>query len=67
MALVSDWKQAWKWFSVHIALVVAALNAASASMVQLQSIIPADKLVIINAVLGVALIFARLVAQGPQE
>ena len=67
MALVSDWKQAWKWFSMHIAMVIAVLNAATASVAQLQALIPADKLVIANAVLGVAMIFARLVAQGPQE
>jgi len=67
MALVSDWKQAWKWFSVHIALVMAGLNAASASVAQLQAFIPADKLAIVNAVLGVAVILARVIAQGPQE
>ena len=34
---------------------------------QLQAFIPADKLAIVNAVLGVAVILARVIAQGPQE
>jgi hypothetical protein len=67
MTLVSDWKDAWKWFSVHIAVVMAALNTAMATVAQLQAFIPPDKLAYINAALGVAVIFARVVQQGPQE
>lgn len=64
MGLVNDWKQAWKWLSVHVAAVMALLNAAQASIPYVQNLLTAEQLAITNAALGVAVIWVRLLNQG---
>lgn len=63
MKLIADWKDAWRWLSVHIATIITVLNAAMASIVYLQGILPVKAILIINAILGVAVIFGRLIDQ----
>ncbi len=64
MRLVEDWKQAYKWFSVHIAVIMALLNALQASVVQVQAFITPTQLAVTNAVLGVLVVWGRLIQQG---
>lgn len=64
MRLVEDWKQAYKWFSVNIALIMAVLNGLQATVSQVQGFITPTQLAVTNAVLGVAVIWGRLIQQG---
>lgn len=66
MKLVDDWKQSYKWLSVHIATIMALLNALQASVVQVQGFITPTQLAYTNAVLGVLVIWGRLIQQGKQ-
>ena len=64
MRLVEDWKEAYKWLSVNIAAIMALLNALQASVVQVQGFLTPQQLAVTNAVLGVLVIWGRMVAQG---
>lgn len=64
MTLVEDWKDAWKWFSVHIATVMAVINGLQASVPYVQNMLTPTQLAVINAGLGVAVVWGRLVNQG---
>lgn len=66
MRLVEDWKQSYKWLSVHIATVMALLNGLQASLGQVQGFLSPTQLAVTNAVLGVLVIWGRLIQQGPQ-
>ena len=63
MKMVQDWKSGWKWFSVHIAAMIAILNALVASLSYLQEIITPTQFASANAVLGILVIMARLINQ----
>ena len=64
MKLVEDWKEAYKWLSVNIAVVMGALNALQASVPYVQGLVSSSQLAWINAGLGVAIIWGRLIQQG---
>ena len=64
--MISDWKDAWKWMSVHVAIVIALVNAAQIMLPQFQALLPPDTFTWINAGLGVAVIVARMIPQGSQ-
>lgn len=66
MKLVDDWKECWKWLSVHIATILTVLNALQASLLQIQGFLTPQQLAVVNAVLGVLVIWGRLVQQGEQ-
>lgn len=66
MKLVPDWKDGWKWLSVHIATILTVVNALQASVLQFQGFMTPQQLAITNAVLGLLVIWGRLVQQGPQ-
>jgi hypothetical protein len=66
MKLVEDWKQSYRWLSVNIATLMAVLNAAQATVPQIQGFLTPSQLAVTNAVLGVLVIWGRLVQQGPQ-
>lgn len=66
MKLVEDWKQAYKWFSVNIAIIMALLNGLQATVSQVQGFITPTQLAVTNAVLGVAVVWGRLIQQGQQ-
>lgn len=64
MKLVEDWKEAYKWLSVHMAAILTIVNALQASVVQFQGFLTPQQLAVTNAVLGVLVIWGRLVSQG---
>lgn len=64
MKLVNDWRESYKWFSVHIATILAVVNAAQASVPYVQGFLTPTQLAVTNAVLGIAVIWGRLIAQG---
>ena len=66
MKLVEDWKQAYKWFSVNIAIIMALLNGLQATVSQVQGFITPTQLAVTNAVLWVAVVWGRLIQQGQQ-
>lgn len=64
MKLVEDWKESYKWLSIHIAAVIGALNALQATVPYVQGILTQGQLGALNAVLAVALIWGRMIQQG---
>ena len=64
MKLIENWREAWKWFSVHIAAIMATLNALQATVPQVQAFLTPAQVAYINAALGVAVIWARLISQS---
>ena len=66
MKLVEDWKEAYKWLSVNIAGIMALLNALQATVPQVQAFMTPQQVAVTNAVLGVMVIWGRLVQQGPK-
>jgi hypothetical protein len=66
MKFVEDWKQSYKWLSVHIATLMAVLNAAQATVPQIQGFLTHSQLAVTNAVLGVLVIWGRLIQQEAQ-
>ena len=64
MKLVEDWKEAYKWLSVNIAAIMATLNALQATVPQIQAFLTPTQVAYINAVLGVLVIWARLISQS---
>ena len=64
MNLVEDWKEGYKWFSVNIAMVMSFLNALQATVPQVQAFLTPTQVAVANAVLGVLVIWGRLIQQG---
>lgn len=61
MKLVPDWRGWWRWHSVWLAAVIAALPSAWAAMPpDLVSYIPADWLPYVSGVMFVAFMVGRL-------
>lgn len=64
MKLVDNWKSAWKWYSVHIMLVIVALPEIWAYFPQeFKDSLPPHALMYITSVLGVSAILARVFSQ----
>lgn len=61
--MVSDWRNAWKWFSIHVAMIESLLNAAQAAFPYVQTLITPQQSALINAGLGIGIILARLIDQ----
>lgn len=67
MKLVSEWKKAYRWFSVQIMGLIAAIGLAWPLMPEdLKSHVPENVLPIIS-VLAFVGILSRVVKQGPKE
>ena len=65
MKLVPDWKDAWRWWSIQIATLIAAVNLAWETLPkEALDVIPVDLRGWITLVLSVLMIGARLVQQG---
>lgn len=62
--LVSDWKQAWKWFSVQGAAVLAICPVVYENTGFLQDFLPADIFHYGMGALGALTLISRLVRQG---
>lgn len=64
MKLVEDWKESYKWLSINIAGIMAMLNALQATVPQVQAFLSPTQVAGANAVLGVLVIWGRLIQQG---
>ena len=62
--MIEDWRDAWKWMSVHVALGIALVNAAQGLLPQFQALLPPNAFAWTNAVLGVLVIVVRVIPQG---
>lgn len=64
MKLVSNWREAWKWFSVQIALVGAALQGAVLAFPSLKDWLGDTVAHVAGLVMLAGLVMARLVDQS---
>lgn len=64
MKLVEDWKEAYTWLSINIAAVMGVLNALQASVPYVQALLSPTQMAWMNAALGVAIIWGRLIQQS---
>lgn len=76
MKLVEDWKNCWKWLSIHFMVLAAGLSALSASVIsEWNSIPPEWQQIILNhypvamvfkiiGTFSVAGVIGRLIKQG---
>ena len=62
--MISNWKDAWKWLSVHVAVIISLVNVAQTLLPQFQALLTPTQFAAINAALGVAVIIARVIPQG---
>lgn len=62
--LVTDWKNCWKWLSVHVAVLIVLLNTAQVMLPEFRAFLSPLTFTSINAALGVFVVLARLYAQG---
>ncbi|QDX29542.1 DUF7940 domain-containing protein [Dickeya poaceiphila] len=68
MKIIEDWKQAWRWFSVHALAISGAIPAMWVSLPdEFKTAIPAGAMSIITAVVAVAGIVGRVIQQGQQS
>jgi len=72
MALIPEWRKAWKLTSVQLAALGAALNAAAAGWSLFQGAVDPLVFAIVNMGLSVAVAVSRVVKQpaledNPQE
>lgn len=64
MKLVENWKSAWKWYSVRIMVVIAALPEIWGHFPQeFRDSLPPHTLAGLTTFLGISAIVARLVSQ----
>lgn len=67
MKPVPDWREAWKWWSVQIPTLLAALGPAWLMLPQeLKDQIPVDWLPYISPVVLIGIVVARVIDQGDQ-
>lgn len=65
MHLVENWKQCWKWFSVHTILILGILPTVWVTLPpDLKSYIPPSMMGVITAVIAVSGIVGRLTDQS---
>lgn len=65
MNLIPQWAQLWKLYSVQIAAVLVALNAAATYWPALQGVVSPGVFSTVNAILGAAVILGRIIKQEP--
>lgn len=67
MKLVSDWRDAWRWFSVHALALAGVLPGAWEALPQRwQDVVPVSWVATAAAVTAALGIYGRLVDQGKQ-
>lgn len=64
LKLVENWKAAWKWLSVQLAIIAASGQLILASMPQLKDWISDDTQHLIGAVLILCIVAGRLIDQN---
>lgn len=67
MRLIKNWPEFYKWWSVHGALAVAILSALYASFPALQGILPPTIYAISMFVMGLLIVFLRVLQQPEKE
>lgn len=65
MNLIPQWAQLWKLYSVQIAAILVALNAAATYWPALQGVVSPAIFSTVNAFLGAAVILGRIIKQEP--
>lgn len=64
MKLVDNWKRAWKWYSVHILMIMVALPEVWLQLPEeWRQSLPPHILAYATSVLGVSAILARVISQ----
>lgn len=63
MKLVDNWKSAWKWVSIQIAIVAAALQAAIITMPDLDKWLGDTVTHLVGLVLLLSIVLGRLIDQ----
>lgn len=64
MKLVENWRSAWKWVSIQIAIVAAALQAAILTMPDLDKWLGDTVTHLVGLVLLLSIVLGRLVDQS---
>lgn len=67
MKLIDNWKKAWTFSSVQVAALLSILALLQTSLPELQAMIEPQMYAVINLVLGVMVILARVVKQSLEE
>lgn len=67
MKLIDNWKKAWTFSSVQVAALLSILALLQTSLPELQAMIEPQMYAVINLVLGVLVILARVVKQSLEE
>lgn len=67
MKLIDNWKKAWKFTSVQVAMLLSILATVQASMPDLQAMFAPTTYALINLGLGIAVIIARVVKQSMED
>ena len=65
--MVNDWKDCWKWLSVHAALLIILFDTAQQVLPQFAAVMSPEQFAWTNAALGVAVIVGRLIKQGGSD
>lgn len=63
MAVISEWRKAWKLTSVQLAVIGAALNAAAVGWSVFQEAVDPLVFASVNMVLSIAVAISRVVKQ----
>lgn len=64
MKLVENWKKAYKWFSIHFIMLLAAIPAVWESLPDSwKASLPVDTLAWITGFIGILGVYARLISQ----
>ena len=68
MRLVENWKQCWKWFSIHALLIAGVLPTVWATLPpDLKAYIPPSIMGLITAVVAVSGVVGRLTDQSKKS
>ncbi|PMN73171.1 hypothetical protein BCT27_12575 [Enterovibrio norvegicus] len=65
--MISDWKQAYKLWSVQCALLLALVNVLLAALPALQDVMSVTVYAVVNAALAGGVALLRVLAQIPVE
>lgn len=60
MTFAAEWKQAWKWLSVQLGVIVALLALLYGQVDFLQDVIGPKWYGVLNAILGLAVVYNAL-------
>ena len=63
MSLIYNWKDAWKWFSVHAGALIAVLSTVQMILPGWQEFMEPNPFALTTAVLGTLVILGRVVKQ----